>query len=222
MNWINFIRYESHKKTPKKWVWLGCLYYVIWVILLVYFSHLWQSDIERSLNKTVLKAYYVEQSGHVAYLMIGFHLIMKSIDWMSEKKFYLEVMFGQTYVAFKFIQFLVETFWIVVLYFVAIQVIFMLAFFDNTFLGSLWIKLSMNACIFSGFVVLWMRIRTTYSMLFGLLLLVIHPNIQSIASVFVLVKYILPYNTGQWSTYLWWLTLSYYWLAFHLYLIKPK
>lgn len=222
MHWINFLHYEWFKHKSGKWVWMSMGFTLMWCAMLVYFSQLWVSPLERQLDSHYLKQYYLEQSSYLAYLLIGFHIIHTSLGWLGDSNAYLEVMFGWQYRSFKFGLFGLETVWLVLWHFVLIQLVYGLAFGDWGLLSHLGLKLIMNACVFSGFVVLWLRIKSNYSMLFGLLVLVIHPNIQHITWGYFKIADWLPYTTTELSLHPILGTMTYYWVGFNLSLIKPK
>lgn len=222
MHWINFLKYEVMKRKNTRFIWLSMLFFILWIGLLYYFSHLWTNPLERQLNDVYLKAYFIEQSGYLAYFMIGFHMIVSSIDWLSEKKAYLEVMFNTQYVVFKLLQFWLETMMLVIFYGMTIQLIYGVSFNDYAWISSLWIKLSLNACVLSGFVVLWLRVKSTYGLLFGLLVLIIYPNVNSIFGPSIWIDTLIPFNQGIFRFHPIWLTFGYYWISFLLCRIKPK
>lgn len=222
MHWINFLRYEVSKRKSTRFMYLSLLFFILWIGLLYYFSHLWTSSLERALNQHYLKAYYIEQSGYLAYFIIGFQMIVLSMDWLSEKKTYLEVMFRGQYLVFKLLQFWLETMMLVIFYGITIQIVFGLAFNDYQWIVNLWIKLILNACVLSGFMVLWIRVKSTYSLLFGLVVLVIYPNMHSMFGPSVWLDILLPYNQGVFSFQPLWLTLGCYWVAFLFCQMKPK
>jgi hypothetical protein len=183
---------------------------------------LWDSPTERLLQQTYLKKYYIEQSGYLAYLLIGCHTIVKSIDWMNEKHAYLEVMFGETYLAIKTVQFWLFTMGLVLIHGTSIQLIYGLAFNEMIVLKTLWIQLGINTCIFGGIVVLWVRLKSTYVMLFGVVLLMLHPNLSALFPTVDILEWLIPFNRGQFEMYPIWLFITYYWLSYHLQQIKPK
>jgi hypothetical protein len=222
MHWIKYLEYELTKRKSTKWVWMSVVFYLLWIGLLVYFSHLWASPTERLLQQTDIKLYYIEQSGYVAYLLIGCHIMVKSIDWMGERQAHLEVMFGSSYHAIKRIQFLLFSLGLVLIHGTMIQLIYGLAFNEIIILKSLWIQLTINACIFSGIVVLWIRLKSTYVMLLGIMLLMLHPNLSLSFTDLKVLDWFIPFNRGEFEMYPLGLTLNYYWLSYHLQHIKPK
>ncbi|MCU0104896.1 hypothetical protein N7603_04425 [Acholeplasma vituli] len=222
MHWIKFFQYEWVKKRSRKWLLMNLGINLIWLCLLLYFSQLWGPSLERALDARYLITYYKEQSSYIAYLLIGFNIIRHSLDWMGEKHVFLEVMFGPQYLFCKCVLFLVETLWSVCWYFLWIQVFYVYAFNDFTFLIDIWIKLAVNACVFSGYVVLWNRIKSNLSMVFGLLLLVLHPNLNHISIRWVDFQIILPFMTNHFPKHAIGLVMLYYWLGFQMSLLKSK
>ncbi len=222
MHWIKFFDYELSKRKSTKWVWMTLLFYLLWFGLLIYFSHMWSSPTERVLQQAYLKQYYIEQSGYLAYVLIGCHIIVKSIDWIGEKHAYLEVMFGQTYNAIKMVQFWFFALGLVLIHGTSIQLIYGLAFNEMMVIKALWTQLFINTCIFSGIVVLWIRVKSTYTLLFGVMLLMLHPNLNALFPEGHGLRWLIPFNRGTFEMYPIWLSFSYYWLSYHLQQIKPK
>ena len=222
MRWIKFFEYELNKRKSTKWVWMTMLFYLLWFGLLIYISHIWASRTERVLQQGYIKQYYIEQSGYLAYLLIGCHIILKSVDWMGEKHAYLEVMFGDTYNAIKMVQFWLFTLGLVLIHGTSIQLVYGLAFHEFVILKTIWIQLSINACIFSGIVVLWIRVKSTYTLVFGVMLLMLHPNLSAFFPKSTWLTWFIPYNRGRFESYPIWLALGYYWLSYHIQRIKPK
>lgn len=222
MRWIKFFQYEWTKRRSSKTVWLSILFVLVWGLLLFYFSHLWTNPLERALNLAYLKTYYIEQSGTLAFILIGMHTLILSIDWLSERKLYLEVMFGPSYIVFKLALFWIEVMTLVVFYLTSIELIYGISFGEFRIHEHLWIKCSLNACVLSGFVVLWLRIKSFYGILFGLLFLVVFPNLHELGQTVEWIYGLFPYNLGSFSWHPITVSLSYYWIGYHLSMRKPK
>lgn len=222
MRWINYFKYEWFKRQSKKWFWMSLGSTAVWILILFYFSHLWQNPLERALDEVYLKAYYQEQSSYLAYLVIGFTMMRYSMDWMGEKYAYLEVMFGAKYLFFKFLLFFVETLWIVTWHFLWIQLFYIMAFQKLVFLWEIGSKLLINACVFSGFVVLWNRIKPNLSMVFSLVFLVLHPNLNNIPIGWIDFNLLFPFMTHKFPLHGIGIVCLYYWFGFQLSLMKSK
>jgi hypothetical protein len=222
MHWIKFFEYELSKRKTTKWVWMTALFYCLWFGLLMYFSHMWELRTERLLQQSYFKQYYIEQSGYLAYVLIGCHIIVQSVEWMTEKHAYFEVMFKESYIAFKMVQFWFFTLGLVWIHGTSIQLIYGLAFNEIIILKSLWIQLFINTCIFSGIMVLWIRAKSTYVLLSGILLLMLHPNLTTFFPDARVLHWLIPFNRGRFETYPIWLFMGYYWLSYQLQQIKPK
>lgn len=222
MHWINYFNYDFTKRKPTKWVWLSVLFYVLWVLLLFYFSHVWLSPTERGLNRSYYQQYYSEQSGYLCYLLIGCHTLVYAIEWMGKKDAYLEVMFGSSYLRFNLVQFWLNVMLQVIMYGIWVPIFYALSFQEIDILPNFWIQLSLNTCLFSGFMVIWIRVKSTYITLFGLVMLILHPNLSDLLPTIRWIDWVMPYNQGTFEWQPIWLALAYYWFAYHLYGIKPK
>jgi hypothetical protein len=177
---------------------------------------------ERGLNQAYYKRYFLEQSSYLCYLLIGFHIILQTIESMGEHEAYLEVMFGSAFLGFKLIQFWLNALYLVFIYGIWIPIFYFLSFNEFDILMPIWIQLLLNTCVFSGFMVLWIRIKSTYVILFGLMMLVLHPNLNDLLPNRSLDDWCMPFNRGQFTALPIWLSLTYYWVSYHLQHIKPK